>query len=80
MLDGNKRTFEMLNRNAVCCTGDFPHCGDLEMNDRPVHAWARTAWKASQSDFSISRSAYTCSPAMRVAVWSVRRRSDDSIR
>ena len=36
MLDGNKRTFEMLNRNAVCCTGDFPHCCDLEMNDRPV--------------------------------------------
>src|SRR6476661_885751 len=36
MLDGNKRTFEMLNRNAVCCTGDFPHGGDLEMNDCPV--------------------------------------------
>ena len=36
MLDGNKRTFEMLNRDAVCCTGNFPRCCDLEMNDRPV--------------------------------------------
>ena len=36
MLDGGKRAFEMLNRDAVCCTGDFPCGSGLEMNDRAV--------------------------------------------